>query len=160
VVDPINDARLAQFVVGSHTRRWGGGCIDVGRGGLVVRGRGRARRAGSKPTQTDQTQCMKLNQTKPYSTKSNQTKPTKPTKSTKPNQTRPPSHPSLVPLDPELAAERAQAQEAGEDGALPQGLLRKYITYAKQNCRPQLTQAGRAGRGGGVGGVRGLTGWP
>ncbi|KIY92245.1 putative DNA replication licensing factor MCM2 [Monoraphidium neglectum] len=70
VVDPINDQRLAQFVVGSHAR----------------------------------------------------------------------SHPSLAPLDPERAAERAEAQQVGEDGTLPQAVLRKYITYAKQHCRPQLTQ--------------------
>lgn len=50
VVDPINDQRLAQFVVGSHAR----------------------------------------------------------------------SHPSLAPLDPERAAERAEAQQVGEDGTLPQ----------------------------------------
>ncbi|KAI8464621.1 MAG: MCM2/3/5 family-domain-containing protein [Monoraphidium minutum] len=71
VVDPINDGRLAQFVVGSHAR----------------------------------------------------------------------SHPSLVPLDPERAAEAAEAQELGADGTLPQVLLRKYITYAKQHCRPQLSQS-------------------
>lgn len=45
-----------------------------------------------------------------------------------------------MPLDPELAAERAEAQQVGEDGTLPQALLRKYITYAKQHCRPQITQ--------------------
>jgi hypothetical protein len=32
----------------------------------------------------------------------------------------------------------------------PQALLRKYITYAKQHCRPQLTQVRR--RAGGLGG--------
>jgi len=74
-------------------------------------------------------------------------RPNPPTPNLTPNLTptphpNPPSHPSLVPLDPELAAEQAEAQQIGEDGTLPQVLLRKYITYAKQHCRPQLTAVG------------------
>lgn len=29
VVDPINDTRLAEFVVGSHARRWGQPHVEV-----------------------------------------------------------------------------------------------------------------------------------
>lgn len=33
------------------------------------------------------------------------------------------------------------ANPAADPDVLPQDLLRKYLTYAKQHCRPQLQQA-------------------
>jgi DNA replication licensing factor MCM2 len=76
VVDPVNDERLAEFVVGSHAA----------------------------------------------------------------------SHPSLVPPEgplPERPPAAANAATTATDAdVLPQGTLRKYITYARQHCRPRISQAG------------------
>ena len=56
------------------------------------------------------------------------------------------SHPSLVPTDGPLPVGAASAAAAGSGAAadpdiLPQETLRKYLTYAKQHCRPSM-QAG------------------
>lgn len=40
-----------------------------------------------------------------------------------------------------LCARRPQDSAEADPDMLPQALLRKYLTYAKQNCRPQLQQA-------------------
>ena len=57
------------------------------------------------------------------------------------------SHPSLIPADgplPESHAAQAGGRAGGGADAdvLPQATLRKYITYAKQHCRPRISQAG------------------
>jgi len=71
VVDPVNDERLAEFVVGSHAA----------------------------------------------------------------------SHPSAAAPAGGAAAAAAAAASADPD-LLPQATLRKYITYARQHCRPRISQAG------------------
>jgi hypothetical protein len=99
VVDPINDTRLAEFVVGSHARRWGA----------------RRRRRGTIGAAPRPSSVLRL---LPLPLPS---RPTKPRPRPRPTPKRHPcSHPSKVPLDPELAQEQAAAQEVAEDGTLPQ----------------------------------------
>lgn len=40
-----------------------------------------------------------------------------------------------------LQAENAQEAGANDPDILPQAMLRKYITYAKQTCKPKLQNA-------------------
>lgn len=48
------------------------------------------------------------------------------------------SHMRAHPLNKAESSEQAQALDKS---ILPQDMLRKYVTYAKQNCRPKLQNA-------------------
>ncbi|KFY22244.1 hypothetical protein V493_06728 [Pseudogymnoascus sp. VKM F-4281 (FW-2241)] len=52
------------------------------------------------------------------------------------------SHPASAPGDEDTEAERMEVERDGpkQEGEIPQELLRKYILYSRERCRPKLYQ--------------------